>query len=167
MTTEGSLITDEARAMIGAEAGRTSGIVEKKQFQRWAAAVKDRNPLYFDADYAKEQGYRDVIAPPMYLQHVTLGVTDLDSLRPDGTPGGDAGDIPLPNTPRRMAGGENTTFYQPVYDGDVVTCTRTIENIEDKHGRSGHFVLVTWKTTYTNQVGELLAEATASMIARP
>jgi hydroxyacyl-ACP dehydratase HTD2-like protein with hotdog domain len=66
-----------------------------------------------------------------------------------------------------MVGGENATFYQPVYDGDVVTCTRTIENIEEKHGRSGHFVLVTWKTTYTNQVGELLAEATASMIARP
>jgi acyl dehydratase len=44
---------------------------------------------------------------------------------------------------------------------------RTIESIVEKQGRSGRFVLVTWRTVYRNQRGELVAEATTSMIARP
>jgi hydroxyacyl-ACP dehydratase HTD2-like protein with hotdog domain len=44
---------------------------------------------------------------------------------------------------------------------------RTIESIVEKQGRSGRFVLVTWRTLYRNQDHELLAEATTSMIARP
>jgi acyl dehydratase len=166
MTAETSLIPDEARAMIGSETGRASGRVVKQEFQRWAAAVKDRNPLYFDADFARAHGYRDVVMPPMYLGHVTHGVADLDTLRPDGIPGG-GGDLLLPLTPRRMAGGENITFHQPVYDGDVLTSVRVIEKIEEKHGRSGAFVLVTSRTSYVNQDGVTVAEAVGSMIARP
>jgi len=98
---------------------------------------------------------------------VTLGITDLDALRPDGTPGGGAGDIPLPACPRRMAGGENWQFHAPLYDGDVITATRRIEDITEKSGRSGRFVLVTWLASYRNAGGELVAEARSSMIARP
>ncbi len=45
--------------------------------------------------------------------------------------------------------------------------SRTIESIVEKQGRSGKFVLVTWHTVYRNQHRELVAEASASMIARP
>jgi hydroxyacyl-ACP dehydratase HTD2-like protein with hotdog domain len=44
---------------------------------------------------------------------------------------------------------------------------RTIESIAEKEGRSGRFVLVTWRSEYRNQYRELVAEATTSMIARP
>jgi hydroxyacyl-ACP dehydratase HTD2-like protein with hotdog domain len=162
-----TLIPPEASKMVGTEQSRVSGIVEKKQFQRWAAAVKDRNPLYFDADAARASGYRDVIAPPLYVQYVTLGVTDLDTLRPDGIPGSGGGDIPLPACPRRMAGGESWQFYAPLYDEDVITATRRITDIQEKHGRSGRFVLVTFLASYTNQDGVVVAEARSQMIARP
>jgi acyl dehydratase len=167
VSAEQTLIPPEAAKLIGTEQARSAGIVDKKQFQRWAAAVKDRNPLYFDVSFARSHGYRDVIAPPMYLPHVTLGVADLETLRPDGTPGGSAGDIPLPACPRRMAGGESWQFHAPLYDGDVVTSTRRVDNIQEKHGRSGRFVLVSWVSTYTNQDGLVVAEARSSMIARP
>jgi acyl dehydratase len=167
MTEDLSLVTDEARARIGSESGRAQGRVVKKEFQRWAAAVKDRNPLYFDADFARAHGYRDVVMPPMYLSHVTAGVADLEALRPDGIPGGGSSDLPLPRTPRRMAGGETIRFYEPVYDGDVLTSVRVLEEIEEKHGRSGAFILVTSRTTYTREDGTTVAEAVSSMIARP
>lgn len=168
MTDGSSLITDEARARIGTETGRAHGRVVKQEFQRWAAAVKDRNPLYFDAEFARAHGYRDVVMPPMYLGHVTHGVADLDALRPDGIPGGGGpNDLPLPATPRRMAGGESVQFFHPVYDGDVLTSVRVIESIEEKHGRSGAFILVTSRTTYTRQDGATVAETVGSMIARP
>jgi acyl dehydratase len=44
---------------------------------------------------------------------------------------------------------------------------RTLESIVEKEGRSGRFVLVTWRGEYRNQDRELVAEAMMSMIARP
>ena len=166
-TTDEQLVGDDARAFIGKTTSTATGIVVKKEFQRWAAAVKDRNPLYFDADFARKHGYRDVIAPPVYVQYVTLGVADLDALRPDGIPGGGSGDLPLPKCPRRMAGGDDLTFYEPLYDGDVITATRKVTDIQQKQGRSGSFVLVHSLTTYTRQDGVTVAEHKGSMIARP
>ena len=49
----------------------------------------------------------------------------------------------------------------------MLTSVRVIENIEEKHGRSGPFVLVTTRTTYIRQDGTTVAEAVTSTIARP
>jgi acyl dehydratase len=165
---EESLIPPETAALVGTVIGRQTATVYTKEFQRWAAAVKDRNPLYFDAEHARAHGYADVIAPPMFLQHVALGVADLEALRPDGgSAAGSSGVLVFPRCPRRMAGGETTTFHAPVYGGDVISTERRVVSIEQKQGRSGAFVLVTTGTTYTNQRDEVVAEATLSIIARP
>jgi acyl dehydratase len=166
---EESLVGEEARAVIGRIIATATGRVVKKEFQRWAAAVDDRNPLYFDDEFARAHGYREAVMPPLYLQQVTLGVIDLAELRPDGIPGGSGTSalISLPKCPRWMAGGESTTFHEPVYDGDEITSVRTVTSIEEKHGRSGAFVLITTTTDYRRQDGRLVAEATMTTIARP
>ena len=53
------------------------------------------------------------------------------------------------------------------FQRDVVTATRQVDDITQKHGRSGRFVLVTWLAAYRNQDDVLVAEARSSMIARP
>ena len=164
---EDGLIDAESASRVGTVAATATGEVNRRDWQRWAAAVGDHNPLWFDSDYAKANGYRDVICPPLYLQYAVLGVTTLDDLRPDGSSGAVSGGLAFPKAPRRMAGGESTTFYLPAYHRDEITMVRTIESIDEKHGRSGSFVLVTWRTVYRNQHRELVAEATTSMIARP
>lgn len=164
---EDSLIDADSAARVGSVAARARGDVDQLQWQRWAAAVGDHNPLWFDADYARANGYVDVVCPPLYLQYAVLGVTSLDALRPDGSSGAVSGGLAFPRAPRRMAGGESTTFHLPCYHRDEVEMVRTIESIVEKQGKSGRFVLVTWHTTYRNQLGQLVAEATTSMIARP
>jgi acyl dehydratase len=165
--TDDSLIDADSAARVGTVAARATGEVHRLQWQRWAAAVGDHNPLWFDADYARSNGYDDVICPPLYLQYAVLGVASLTGLRPDGSSGAVSGGLAFPLAPRRMAGGESTTFHLPAYHRDEVEMVRTIASIVEKHGRSGRFVLVTWHTTYRNQRDQLLAEATTSMIARP
>ena len=164
---EQSLIDAQSAARVGTVAATATGEVNRRDWQRWAAAVGDHNPLWFDSKYARAQGYRDAICPPQYLQYAILGVTPLDELRPDGSSGAVSGSLAFPLAPRRMAGGESTTFHRPVYHHDEIDMVRTIESIVEKQGRSGRFVLVTWRTVYRNQQGELVAEATTSMIARP
>lgn len=162
-----TLIPPDVAARVGTVAATASGEVTRREWQRWAVAVRDHNPLWFDAEAARAAGYDDVVAPPLYVQYAVLGVTPLDGLRADGSSGAASGNLTFPDAPRRMAGGESTTFHLPCYHRDEITMVRTIESIVDKQGRSGPFVLVTWRTTYTNQRDELVAEASTSMIARP
>jgi acyl dehydratase len=162
-----SLIDAESAARVGTVAAHATGEVNRRDWQRWAASVGDHNPLWFDSDYARANGYRDIICPPVFLQYAVLGVAPLNELRPDGSSGAASGSLAFPRAPRRMAGGESTTFHLPAYHRDEIDMVRTIESVVEKDGRSGKFVLVTWATAYRNQNGELLAEASTSMIARP
>jgi acyl dehydratase len=164
---EQSLIDDESASRVGTVAATATGEVNRRDWQRWAAAVGDHNPLWFEPEYARAQGYRDIICPPLYLQYAVLGVTALNGVRPDGSSGAMSGSLAFPRAPRRMAGGESTSFCGAAYHRDEIEMVRTIESIVEKQGRSGRFVLVTWRTVYRNQHDELLAEATTSMIARP
>lgn len=162
---EESLITPEAEAMIGKQVELQTGIVYRKEAQRFAAAVGDLNPLYFDDEIARAQGYQGVIAPPMFLPQVMQGVTQLDSVREDGVPLQGGSDIPL-RAERLMAGGEAYEFLTPLYPGDTITAQTRIQNIEEKSGRSGRFVLITRETLYTNQDGIVVAKGLFSVIAR-
>ena len=165
-----SLVDERALAVIGSVIAESTGTVVKKEFQRWAAAVGDRNPLYFDDDHARAHGYREAVMPPLYLPVVTLGVFDLESLRPDGIPGNtsSAAQIPLPTCQRWMAGGEQTQYHLPLYDGDQITSTRTVASLEEKHGRSGAFVLITSTIRFIRADDDaLVAESTVTTIARP
>lgn len=162
-----SLIPGAVARRVGSVVATACGEVLRRDWQRWAAAVGERNPLYFDPDHARAHGYRDVVCPPLYLQYAVLGVTRLEELREDGSSGAATGDLVFPSCPRRMAGGESTTFARPAYHGDVLTSVRVLAEVTEKHGRSGRFVLVTWNTSYVNQSRQLVAESTTSMIARP
>jgi acyl dehydratase len=160
-----SLITDEARAMIGQVTRRATGVVSLKEAQRFAAAVGDRNPIYFDEEAAKAAGYRTTPIPPLFLPHVLHGVVDLATLRADGLPGGGGQRIPL-KVSRMMYGGEEVEFYEPVYPGDTITAESRIADIEEKQGSRGPFVLTTNETVYTNQDGRVVAKSRSFSIAR-
>jgi acyl dehydratase len=165
--TADSLVDPQAAAKIGTVVASATGEVNRRDWQRWAAAVGDRNPLWFDPEYARSHGYRDIICPPLFLQYAVLGVTALGDLRPDGSSGAVSGSMAFPRAPRRMAGGESTTFHLPAYHRDEVEMVRIVESIVEKDGKSGRFVLVKWRSEYRNQNRDLVAEAITSMIARP
>jgi acyl dehydratase len=160
-----SLVTPEARAMVGREIGSRSGVVDLKAAQRFAAAVGDHNPIYFDEAAARAAGHAGVVAPPLFLPHVVQDVTRLDALREDGVPLSGGADIPL-KAARLMAGGEDYEFHAPLHPGDCITARTRIAGIDEKSGRSGPFVLVRMATEYTNQDGALVARGEFSFIAR-
>ena len=123
------LIDPESAARVGTVAATATGEVNRRDWQRWAAAVGDHNPLWFDTDYARANGYRDVVCPPLYLQYAILGVTPLSGLRPDGSSGAVSGGLAFPRAPKRMAGGESTTFHLPAYHRDEIEMVRTISSM--------------------------------------
>lgn len=46
--------------------------VNVPMIHHWCDAIGDRNPVYLDADVARETGRKDVIAPPVMLQAWTM-----------------------------------------------------------------------------------------------
>ena len=73
------------RDCIGTVESDGVGLLTREQVRRYARAVEDENPLFFDLEYAKDQGYDDIVVPPNYLS----AIIDYTEGRPvAGRPGG-------------------------------------------------------------------------------
>jgi acyl dehydratase len=161
------LITDEARALIGKETETFLGEISLRDCQRYAMAVGDLNPLYFDEDYARNSAYKGLIAPPNMLTAVRAwgaGAPESE-LAPDGVV-----DLPEEKLPirlsRRMAGGQDLQFHAPVRPGDRITRRGGIVSLEEHSGRSGSFVVMVREDRYFNERDELLVTCRETVLVR-
>lgn len=162
-----SLVPPETRALIGQRLSEpVSGTLTAKHVAQYAHAVGDLNPLYFDEEAAKAAGYRTCIAPPTLISHVVVSSRPLGDLREDGIPKGGGGRRVTLNVKRVMFGGEEWEFLAPACVGDTITAETRLKDLEEKSGSSGPFVLQTMETTYTNQLGEVVARSQGRSIAR-
>jgi acyl dehydratase len=159
------LVPPEAAALVGqVTSGPHTAEITAKESQRYAQAVDDLNPLYFDEEAARAAGYRTLICPPTFLDHVVVAGRPLSDLRIDGL-------FRQPDSPRLamkrvMFGGQEWDWLEPVHVGDTVTATQRLAGIEEKEGSRGPFALVTWETTFTNQDGTVVARCRLQGISR-
>ena len=167
MTTE-SLITDEARAMIGTESEPVTGYpVTEHEIRRYAYAVDDLNPLWTDSDYASKSKNGGIVAPPLYYNMSFATDRPLSDLREDGIPQRIGRGISPPlRATRVMAGGTDVEFFLPIRPGDVLTSKSRLEDIYEREGRSGRLAFTVTSTTYTNQRGEVVCVVTSTGITR-
>jgi acyl dehydratase len=160
-----SLISDEVRALVGEllEEPVTARITARDA-QRYALAVDDLNPVYFDRDAALAAGYRTLVAPPTFVSHVVATTKSLAELRVDGIFRGSSR-LRL-GLPRVMAGGDAWDFVAPAYVDDVITAETRLHSVTEHEGRNGRFVTSVVETTYTNDQGEVVARVRRTGIAR-
>lgn len=102
--------------------------VERGEIRRFAEAICDANPLWLDSEYARAQGYRDIIAPPTFPV----------SFQVPGVP------VWWQNLDRRrfLAGEHRFSYIRPISVGDVLTCRMTLIDVEHKDGASGKIDLM-------------------------
>ncbi len=150
-----SLITEEARAMIGKESEPITRKVYEKEIRRFCYTVGDLNPAYLGEEEVEGLGAGEIVAPPMFYDIPTVKEYPLDMLQEDGT--AKAGrNLPLKTT-RVMAGGKEVEFFKPIHPGDTITQVGKFVDIYEKEGRSGSLVFTVYENRYTNQDGELVA----------
>jgi acyl dehydratase len=159
-------ISAEARAMIGRESAPLICEVTRAAIRRFAQAIGDNNPLYYDDEYAATTQWGGIIAPPTFF--FTLGYYDDapgTAYREDGRPIGTELDVPLPVS-KTVGGASSVEFGEPVRPGDVITVRKKVANVYGKEGKSGTLYFTIVETTFTNQRGELVARERASFIER-
>lgn len=164
--TDRPLVPPETRAMVGETLGDpVTAVVTRREAQRYARAVGDLSPIYFDEDAARDAGYDGLVAPPTFVGHVVVEGSTLNDLRVDGLWVDRGRKIRL-GVSRTMFGGEEWEFHHPVIVGDTITAQRRLGAVEEKVGSSGPFVLLHYETTFTNQHDEVVAVSRLVGIAR-
>lgn len=141
------------------------GEVTALAFQRYAIAVGDLNPIYFDDEAARAAGYPGIVAPPNFLTSVLgwrAGPAESDLLN-DGT----EAQISTPEIRglRLMGGGHELTFGRPVRPGDVVTARRKLVDLYQREAKFGVLIFSVSEIVYTNQNEEHLVTCRETVIA--
>ena len=167
---ENSIVKDMHEGLqryVGGKERVPLGVVRAKDFQRFAVASGDPNPIFFDDEVARRHGKPGVLAPPLYLSSVMgwgVGPPE-ESLRPDGSAGDDAASLPLEGL-RLMGAGQDLEFFEPVTDGAEVVMERIVEAVDLKEGKSGALILVRLTKRYLGADDRLLLVCRETFIGR-
>lgn len=160
-----SLIPEETMALVGEPLIEPVTIViDARESQRYAHAVGDANPIYFDEDAAKAAGYRTMVAPPTFVSHAPVPPRHQEALREDGLYL--TSDRVRLRVDRMMFGGEEWDFLEPVCIGDEITAETRLAQLDEKQGSKGPFVRTVRETTYTRSDGVVVARSRQIGIAR-
>jgi acyl dehydratase len=126
--------------------------VGKEKIVEYARAVGEENPVYFDRAAAKEAGFRDVPAPPMFAVVFSSGSVAPALFDPE---------VEL-NFAMMVHGGQEFVWGEPVCAGDTISTVTTVKDISEKGGM-GFYV---FESVSTNQDGQEVVRGTWTNIVR-
>ena len=155
-------IPEAALKLIGIEKQREYQVT-KKDIKRFAQAIGDPSPLYYDEEYAKTTRFKSIVAPPLFGQIFGFEDVSPEQLLPDGSPIEAA--IPIPA--QKLVGGgsvfENYTRFKP---GDRIVVKSKITDIYTKQGKNGRLYFIVHETSFYNQKNDLAAREVTTFIKR-
>lgn len=136
--------------------------VSRSEIRRYAQAVMDPSPLYWDEGLARGTRYGGVVAPPFMPSKLFRVPPDA----PDPLQGEWSGEhsprgesdlrIPWPSGWIVLHGSDESQIHRLARPGDRVTARTKLADAYERQGRSGHLVMAVTETVYLNQADELL-----------
>lgn len=156
---------EETEACLGKVVGVSRGPdpVEKGSIRRWLEAKEFASDIYTDKIAAQASGHKDIVAPASMV--FSYGIA------PYWQPGDAPAqmddeptqiqipvifDVPAP-CDKSFATSIEVEFFEPLYPGDVVTCTSKLVDIKHKELKVGKGAFLKQEDTYTKQTGEVVA----------
>jgi len=131
--------------------------VERCKIAELAKAIGDPNPLYAEAEKAREAGFPDVIAPPTFGTLVNLwggpGFADLMKK---------LGADPL----KVLHAGQEYEYRGFIHPGDLLHAAIDVADCYVKEGRGGRMHFVVLQTTTDNQKGETVLVGRSTIVER-
>ncbi len=126
--------------------------VGREKIREFAQAVGEDNPVYFDRRAAKDAGFRDVPAPPMFAVVYSAGAIGPAILDPE---------VGI-NFMAMVHGGQEFVWGEPVCSGDTITTTAEVKDISERGGM-GFYV---FESVSTNSDSQEVARGTWTNIVR-
>ena len=126
--------------------------VGREKIREYSNAVGETNPVHFDRDAARDAGFRDVVAPPMFAVVYCAGSV--------GPPIFDE-EIGI-DFMRMVHGGQEFVWNEPVCAGDAITTTTTFKDFSEKDGRKFYV----FESVSANHDGQEVVRGTWTNIVR-
>jgi acyl dehydratase len=126
--------------------------VGREKIREYANAVGETNPVYFDRTAARDAGFRDVVAPPMFAVVYSAGSVGPPIFDPE---------VGI-DFMRMVHGGQEFVWGEPVCSGDTITTTTTFKDFSEKGGRKFYV----FESVSTNQDGDEAVRGTWTNIVR-
>ena len=121
--------------------------VGREKIREYATVLGFDNPIHFDPDAARDAGFRDVVAPPMFCVVYSAGALAPAIFDPE---------VGM-DFARMVHGAQRFDWGEPVCSGDLVITTVTCSSIEERddkgfyvfesvsvNGEGGETVRGTW-----------------------
>ena len=132
---QSEIISDEMRKFINLKTKPKIYTVDRHSVERFAEAIGDDNPIYFNKTYAKKT-MGGLIAPPTYVR--LLRPNKLEKEFPE----------PFSNL---VDGGSSYNFYEHIYVGDKISVVSKLKDLFIKTGKIGDMLFKLTLISYTNQ----------------
>jgi acyl dehydratase len=126
--------------------------VGREKIKEYANAVGETNPVHLDVAAAREAGYADVVAPPMFAVVYSSPAVGPPIFDPE---------LEI-NFAMMVHGGQEFEWGPVVVAGDEVTTTVSVKDISDRAGL-GYYV---FESISNNQRGEQVCRGTWTQIVR-
>ncbi len=140
------------RSAVGRTTPPTLNEIERGAIRRFAEALGDYNPIYFDAEYARASGYTNIAAPPSFPVSFATG-SDLREL------------LGVPN--RNLLLGEVTFEYErAIVAGDRLLVTSRVAEIADRSGAAGRVEIAVIEDEGRDEEGQRVFRCRRSYVVR-
>ena len=140
------------RAAVGRTTPPTLNEVERGAIRRFAEALGDYNPIYFDAEYARASGFSNVAAPPSFPISFAAG-SDLREL------------VGVPS--RNLLLGEVSFEYErAIVAGDRLLVTSRVAEISDRAWPAGRVEVAVVEDEGRDEEGQIVFRARRSYVVR-
>ena len=140
---------------VGFETNETIHEVDRVSIKWFAKAIGEKNPVYYDRDAARREGFADVPAPPSFP---TTFRDDEDARLRDRV-GFDF---------RKLVHGQQEyEMPRPLVAGDVIRIKTRVAEIYTKEGKSGAMIMVVTETTGRRPDGSVAFVGRSTVVQRP
>jgi acyl dehydratase len=126
--------------------------VGREKIREYANAVGEDNPVHHDREAARDAGFRDVVAPPMFAVVYSAGSVGPAVLDPE---------LGI-NLMMMLHGSQEFVWSEPVCAGDTITTETEVKDLYEKDGK-GFYV---FQSVSTNQDGQEVVRGTWTNIVR-
>ncbi len=140
------------RSALGRTTAPTLNEVERGAIRRFAEALGDANPIYFDADYARASGLPNVMAPPTFPVSFHTG-SDLREA--------------LGASLRSLIHAECVFEYErPICAGDRLLVTSRVVDVSERPGPAGKVDVAVIEDEGRDEAGKLVYRLKRTLVVR-
>ncbi len=137
---------------IGRSSPPTLNEVEKGAIRRFAEALGDYNPIYYDEEYARASGYPTVVAPPTFPASFH-SAADLRELLGVGI--------------KSLLHAEQGFEYErPILAGDRIYVSTKVADVLEKPGPAGKMDVAVIEDEGRDEEGNLVFRARRTLVVR-